>query len=195
MKKNNDNKKIKTEKQNFFSLSLFVNLESCCIAWKANTTETKCEGAVRRWEEEENTKDSDEKKKDKARDVEKKKKQNRSSAVGQGAVQAGSWRTWRWSEQVGWWSRVRTTDNRVFTGRSLRTEPWRRTCSRVPQARRRAQCTAPFGLCSNQPGLGATPGAARQRGCSSVGEGGGQTGFSGGAPKEAWSRGNSGVLS
>lgn len=32
MKKNNDNKKIKTEEQKVFSLSLFVNLESCCIA-------------------------------------------------------------------------------------------------------------------------------------------------------------------
>lgn len=62
MKKNNDNKKIKTEKQNIFSLSLFVNLESCCIAWEANTTETKCEGAVRRWEEEDKE-DSDKKKK------------------------------------------------------------------------------------------------------------------------------------
>lgn len=65
MKKNNDNKKIKTEKH--FSLSLFVNLESCCIAWEANTTETECEGAVKRlerWEEEEvvqgdETEDSD----------------------------------------------------------------------------------------------------------------------------------------
>lgn len=56
MKKNNDNKKIKTETNIFFSLSLFVNLESCCIAWEANTTETKCEGAVKRlerWNEEE----------------------------------------------------------------------------------------------------------------------------------------------
>lgn len=43
MKKNNDNKKIK----NIF-LSLFVNLESCCIAWEASTTKTECEGAVTR---------------------------------------------------------------------------------------------------------------------------------------------------
>lgn len=33
MKKNNDNKKIKTNI--CFCLSLFVNLESCCIAWEA----------------------------------------------------------------------------------------------------------------------------------------------------------------
>lgn len=56
------------QKQKHFSLSLFVNLESCCIAWEANTTETECEGAAKRlerWEEEkdeeEETEDSNKK--------------------------------------------------------------------------------------------------------------------------------------
>lgn len=46
MKKNND-KKIKT-KIFFFSLSLFVNLESSCIACKANTIKTVSEGGRRK---------------------------------------------------------------------------------------------------------------------------------------------------
>lgn len=80
MKKKQWQQENKNRKQNIFSLSLFVNLESCCIAWEANTTETKCEGAAERlekWGEEEEEEDSD--MKDKARDVQKKKK----SAVGQ----------------------------------------------------------------------------------------------------------------
>lgn len=49
MKKNNDNKKIKTETNNFFSLSLFVNPESCCVAWGEQIRRRReSEGAVRR---------------------------------------------------------------------------------------------------------------------------------------------------
>lgn len=48
-RKNND-KKIKTETFFSLSLSLFVNLESSCIAWEANTMKTEEEEEG--WEEE-----------------------------------------------------------------------------------------------------------------------------------------------
>lgn len=57
---------------------------------------------------------------------------------------------------------------RVFRGRSLRTEPSRKTCSPGLRERRRGQCRGPCGLCSTPPDLEEAPDAARLPKCSSV---------------------------
>lgn len=56
----------------------------------------------------------------------------------------------------------------MFRGRSLRTEPSRKTCSPGLRERRRGQCRGPCGLCSTPPGLEEAPDAARLPKCSSV---------------------------
>lgn len=56
----------------------------------------------------------------------------------------------------------------MFRGRSLRTEPSRKTCSPGLRERRRGQCRGPCGLCSTPPDLEEAPDAARLPKCSSV---------------------------
>lgn len=56
----------------------------------------------------------------------------------------------------------------MFRGRSLRTEPSRKTCSPGLRERRRGRCRGPCGLCNTPPGLEEAPDAARPPKCSSA---------------------------
>lgn len=94
-------RKYKQDKH--FSLSLFVNLESCCIAWGANTTETDCEGAVSGWRRHGDKKIRPETYKRRAR-----------GRTGQESVCDRAGRLAVPQEE---------TTGREFRGRSLRTEP------------------------------------------------------------------------